>query len=74
MERYIHGTLGEELAEGQSSKGCDQWCSSVFVSRARPVHIFINNPDAGFGCTISKFAEDTKMGDVVCFFERQKAL
>lgn len=36
--------------------------------------IFINNPNAGFGCTISKFAEDTKMGGVVCFFERQKAL
>ena len=37
-------------------------------------HIFINNLDAGVECTISKFADDPKLGGAVDSLEGQEAL
>ncbi|GAB0183463.1 mitochondrial enolase superfamily member 1 [Grus japonensis] len=37
-------------------------------------NIFINDLDAGVECTISKFADDTKLGGTINTFEVQEAL
>ncbi|PKU41980.1 rna-directed dna polymerase from mobile element jockey-like [Limosa lapponica baueri] len=37
-------------------------------------NIIINNPEAGVECTISKFADDTKLGGAVDSLEGQEAL
>ncbi|KAK4816061.1 hypothetical protein QYF61_011069 [Mycteria americana] len=53
----------------------DQQCSSEFNSRARSVqYIYIKNLDAGVECTISKFANDTKLGGAVDSLKGQDTL
>jgi len=77
----VQGVMGEELVEGQSSKGCSKWgyiwleaCplwfSSVLNSRARSVQ-YINDLDAGVEC---KFANSSELGGAVDSLEEQEAL
>ncbi|PKU49656.1 rna-directed dna polymerase from mobile element jockey- hypothetical protein [Limosa lapponica baueri] len=81
----ISGALGEELAEGQSSKGCSEWgyiwsmtsnqqYSSGLNPRVSSVHISISDLDAGGECTVNRFADDTKLGGAVHSFKGQEAL
>lgn len=70
----IQRALVEELADDRVPKVVTNDVPLGLFLGPVLFNIFINNLDAGFGSTISKFAEDTKMGDVICFLERQKAL
>ncbi|KAK4832275.1 hypothetical protein QYF61_021674 [Mycteria americana] len=78
----VHGTLSEELAEGQGSKGCSEWgyiwlaashqCSSSGLGVL--FNITINDLDTGFKRTLSKFADDIKLGDAVDSLNGQETL
>jgi len=83
-DERVHSVLGEELAEEQGSKGGSEWdylwlvtghqqYSSGFGSRATFLQ-YINKLDAGVESTISKSANDTKLGGAVVSHEGQEAL
>lgn len=50
----VHSALSEELAEGQSSKGCSEWQDLD--------GIFINDLGAGVECTVGQLANDPELG------------
>ena len=52
----------------------NQWCSSGVCFGPAVFHIFVSDMDSGIKCTLSKFADDTKLCGVVDMLERRDAI
>ncbi|PKU39259.1 rna-directed dna polymerase from mobile element jockey-like [Limosa lapponica baueri] len=52
----------------------DKWCLSGVCIGTRLFRIYITDLDSGIECTLSKFADDTKLSDVVDMTEGQDAI
>jgi len=72
-------SVDKELAGWSHSKNCDQWldvqmetsdkCHSWSVLGPALFNIFVSNMDSAIECTLSKFANDTKLCSTVSTLE-----
>lgn len=66
-DEQVNNPLSEELAGGQSLKGCNEWSYIWQATAGIPQGIYLQyiDLDAEAECSISKFADDTRMEDAV---------
>ncbi|KAK4816037.1 hypothetical protein QYF61_011027 [Mycteria americana] len=83
--RQVHNMLGEQLTDRSGSKtyskwgyiklvASHQWGSQGLDFRASLFKVFVSDLDAGVECTLSEFANHTKLGGAVDSLKGREAL